>query len=183
MWVIRHAKLTPAPWKNGGGITREIASTSDDRGLLWRLSLAEIEREGPFSLFAGLDRILTVVAGEGLVIELPERSQRLDPMLPFRFSGTTPITAHLSTDLVRALNIFYRPDHLSVAVYPLHGGARRAVRAKHGETVAIHMVSGGAALNGVELEPDDSVLDAAGYLDMPAGSEAVIISITRRVAL
>lgn len=182
MRFVRHARLTPAPWKNGSGITREIASVSDDRGLLWRLSLAEIERHGPFSVFAGRDRILTIVAGGGLVLEMPERSQRLDRMLPFRFSGTTPVTAHLSADQVRALNLIYRPDDLTAAVHPLHGGTRWAIRVKPGEAVAIFTVSGGATLNGAELEPGDTVLDAAGDLDVPPGAEAVIISIAHRPA-
>ncbi len=182
MRIIRHAAPAPAPWKNGGGITREIASVSDDRGLFWRLSLAEIERHGPFSAFPGLDRILTVVAGGGLVLEMPERSQRLARMRPFRFSGATPVTARLSAGPVRALNLIFRSEAVAASVQPLHGGARRAIGADPRETVAVHLLSGGAILNGTELEPGDTVLDAAGNLDLLPGGEAVRISIVYRSA-
>ena len=45
-----------SPWKNGGGVTREIAKGAaagpdDDWG--WRISIAEVERDGPFSTFPG----------------------------------------------------------------------------------------------------------------------------------
>lgn len=93
MRIIRHAALTPAPWRNGGGITHEIASVSDDCGLLWRLSLAEIDRNGPFSAFPGLHRILTVVAGGGLVLDLPDGPRRATRLCPVAFDGAVPVAA------------------------------------------------------------------------------------------
>jgi len=65
MRVIPFAALAPVPWANGGGVTREIAAGRDADAILWRVSLAEVETEGPFSFLPGLHRILTVVGGAG----------------------------------------------------------------------------------------------------------------------
>jgi len=52
--------ITTLPWKNGGGVTREVAK-SHSRAPFWRLSIANVDQEGLFSSFEGLDRILTVI--------------------------------------------------------------------------------------------------------------------------
>ncbi len=93
---IRHlpaAKYRTVPWRNGGGITAEIAvepegATVDSR-FLWRLSLARIDRSGPFSAFDGYDRTIALISGAGMVLNFGERgSARVDkPMQPLAFSG------------------------------------------------------------------------------------------------
>ena len=60
------AKAAPVPWKNGGGTTRELSVHQAGGRMAWRLSLADIGRDGPFSGFPGLMRIHTIVAGNGL---------------------------------------------------------------------------------------------------------------------
>ena len=57
--LIQYASLRPAPWKNGGGSTTEIAVAPPGAGFDsfdWRISLATISHSGPFSTFAGIDR-------------------------------------------------------------------------------------------------------------------------------
>jgi hypothetical protein len=64
--VLRAAPRTPVAWKNGGGLTREVAvhpRGSDLDGFDWRISIAEIRAAGPFSLFPGIDRRMAVVSG------------------------------------------------------------------------------------------------------------------------
>ncbi|MFT3672511.1 HutD family protein [Aestuariivirga sp.] len=66
MDIIRRSQFQTVPWNNGGGITHEVAREDEDGKLHWRLSLAEVGRDGPFSLFPGLARILTVIDGVGM---------------------------------------------------------------------------------------------------------------------
>ena len=93
---IRHlafAKYRAVPWRNGGGITSEIAvepegATVDTR-FLWRLSLARIDRSGPFSAFEGYDRTIALVTGAGMKLDFGARgAARVDKLMqPLAFSG------------------------------------------------------------------------------------------------
>jgi environmental stress-induced protein Ves len=85
--------LTASPWKNGGGVTREIASYPAGAGMndfLWRLSIATVAMDGPFSIFPGVDRIITLLEGPGmrLVSEDGGIDHRFDqPLDPYAFPG------------------------------------------------------------------------------------------------
>ncbi|MEA1672065.1 HutD family protein [Nitrospirillum sp. BR 11163] len=62
------AERTASPWKNGGGVTREVARQDDGAGdFLWRVSIAEVRQAGPFSHFADTDRVLAVLEGRLLL--------------------------------------------------------------------------------------------------------------------
>ena len=80
------------PWKNGGGVTTEIAVFPEAAGLddfEWRLSMATVATDGPFSLFAGVDRTLAVLDGEGIVLSVDGMADAtLTPASPpFAFRG------------------------------------------------------------------------------------------------
>lgn len=65
--LLRAADHLEQPWKNGGGVTREIAVGPAGAGLEtfdWRVSLAEVSEPGAFSMFPGVDRTLTVLDGQ-----------------------------------------------------------------------------------------------------------------------
>jgi environmental stress-induced protein Ves len=68
---IQIASLSPVPWKNGGGITRNLAVEPEHAGFdhfLWRLSFAEVNAPGRFSTFPGVDRSILVWKGNGLLL-------------------------------------------------------------------------------------------------------------------
>jgi uncharacterized protein len=70
MIVLREADYTAVPWKNGGGLTREILRVPADAAEFdWRLSLATIERPGPFSSFEDYDRTLVLLRGAGVELD------------------------------------------------------------------------------------------------------------------
>jgi environmental stress-induced protein Ves len=61
--------LHATPWKNGGGLTREVlwqptGASLDDFD--WRVSVAQIDSDGPFSAFPGIDRVITLIDGVGV---------------------------------------------------------------------------------------------------------------------
>ena len=99
--------LRPRPWKNGGGSTREIACWPPGAGLDdfdWRVSIASVAASGPFSRFAGVDRTIMLLKGDGLRLQAPGLDHRLDTLhAPFAFSGDTALDCTLlggeSTDL------------------------------------------------------------------------------------
>ena len=70
MIVLREADYVTVPWKNGGGLTREILKVPPDAAAFdWRLSLATIEQPGPFSAFDGYDRTLVLIRGAGVELD------------------------------------------------------------------------------------------------------------------
>ena len=69
MLIFRESSYVAVPWKNGGGITREIHREPPGAADFdWRLSLATIDSAGPFSAFAGYERVLVLVRGAGVVL-------------------------------------------------------------------------------------------------------------------
>ena len=60
--VVRFTELAVVPWRNGGGVTREILASggSGSDGFDWRISIADVSEPGPFSAFPGFDRVITL---------------------------------------------------------------------------------------------------------------------------
>jgi environmental stress-induced protein Ves len=81
------------PWSNGKGITTELARADRDGRMLWRLSRASVVEDGPFSIFPGIERNLTVVTGPGFDLTGEGISLRARPMAPVAFPGDVPMTA------------------------------------------------------------------------------------------
>ncbi len=175
MRLRRFAGLDASPWKNGGGVTREIASASDGRGLLWRLSLADIERDGPFSAFPGLARIFTPVGRAPAILDLPDGPRLVGRLDPFAFDGGLAVGARLPAGPARALNVIYRASACAASVEILRGPSRQRIEAVAGATLAGHGVCGILTLGRASLGPGDTALDIEGVLDLPDGAEAALV--------
>ena len=104
--------LPAMPWKNGGGATREIACWPAGTGLDsfdWRISVATIAADGAFSVFAGIDRSITLLSGDGVLLHGEHGTHRLDqPLVPFAFAGETPIRATLLGGASEDFNVMTR---------------------------------------------------------------------------
>lgn len=122
MRLIRIDDLPAQPWKNKGGITREIAARRDEQGLLWRASVAEVERDGPFSVFPGADRILTVIEGAGLRLRYAAGVIEAAMGIPVRFAGDLAIDCELVDGPVRDFNMIFDAARTRVRVERLPPG-------------------------------------------------------------
>ncbi|RYI25912.1 MAG: hypothetical protein EON48_06755 [Acetobacteraceae bacterium] len=95
--MMRH--LTPTdyrtqPWKNGRGTTVELLHLTDPAGkTLLRLSRASVIEDGPFSIFPGTERNLTVLTGAGFHLTGPGVNLRCDPLIPVPFPGDVELMA------------------------------------------------------------------------------------------
>ena len=145
MRLIRIDDIAPAPWKNGGGVTREIALCADDRGIAWRLSAADVARAGPFSAFPGLKRVLTVIGGDGLKLRHAGGVIAARPGEPVRFDGDTPIDCELEGGPVRDFNLIYDPARHAMDVVRLAAGAHDV------RGVGLLPLGAGAMVDGVEV--------------------------------
>lgn len=123
MTIIRRSAFTTVPWKNGGGITHEVAKAEADGRLLWRLSLAEVASDGPFSLFPGLARILTVIKGAGMDLLSPagEVVHPLPPLSPVHFTGDELLTGRLRNGPCLDFNLIYDPQRFEASAEVVSG--------------------------------------------------------------
>jgi environmental stress-induced protein Ves len=111
--IIRANDRRVTRWKNGGGSTAEIACAPLGGSLEtfdWRVSMANVETDGLFSHFAGIDRTLAVVEGSGLILTIADRESitldtRSDPIC---FAGDVEVSARLTAGGVVDLNVMTR---------------------------------------------------------------------------
>lgn len=117
------------PWKNGGGVTRDMAIAPPDASLEtfdWRVSFAEVVADGPFSAFPGVDRTLTVLDGEGLILGFGDESERMLRRLePFAFPGEAACAARLLAGPIIDLNVMTRRGALTHRVRRIDAGTAR----------------------------------------------------------
>ena len=96
------------PWKNGQGITHEIArEPAAGDSFLWRLSIAEVAADGDFSLFPGIDRTISLIEGVGMALDFAEApAKRIDEKFqPFDFSGDWHCRCRLIDGPIRDFNL------------------------------------------------------------------------------
>jgi uncharacterized protein len=113
MRVLHFNDLVATPWKNGEGLTREIArapmnSTLED--FSWRVSIADVHQSGPFSEFPGVDRVIALLDGAGMRLEIDDgRVHDLTtPHTPFHFRGEDAVYARLLGGGCRDINLMLR---------------------------------------------------------------------------
>ncbi|MFM0199958.1 HutD family protein [Paraburkholderia fungorum] len=123
--LIRGADLVAAPWKNGGGVTREVAAFPLNAGLdtfTWRVSIADVAQAGPFSAFAGIDRTLVLLSGAGMLLDETDGTNDTEssgahavkthaltqPLAIAQFAGEARIDARLVDGATRDFNLMVR---------------------------------------------------------------------------
>lgn len=111
--IIRRATCRVMPWKNGGGSTTEIAVSPPGVALDrfdWRVSMADVASDGPFSTFPGIDRTLAILSGEGLLLDIEGRPavalRQADA--PLGFPADVPTSSRLLGGPVTDLNVMTR---------------------------------------------------------------------------
>lgn len=93
---IRLKDIPLSPWKNGGGITQELLCWPNSSQWVFRMSVARVDKNGPFSEFKGVERWFAVIRGEGVVLQFPHKRVVLNAMdMPLQFSGETPCECSL----------------------------------------------------------------------------------------
>lgn len=110
--VLRAADYPRMPWKNGGGTTLEMLRDGEgSEAFTWRLSIADIAQPGPFSVFAGYQRIITVLEGDGMQLAVDGQLTRpLHAFDAFAFSGGSQVQCSLLGGAIRDFNLIYAPS-------------------------------------------------------------------------
>ncbi|MYT16217.1 hypothetical protein YWIDRAFT_05744 [Streptomyces sp. SceaMP-e96] len=123
--ILRAEGRPAAPWSNGGGVTREVAVHPPGAGwdaFAWRVSLADVTRDGPYSPLPGVRRILTVVDGAGLELTVDGTTRLLpDRCRPFAFPGGADTGSRLLDGPVVNLNVMLREGRADAVVEMVRG--------------------------------------------------------------
>lgn len=172
------AAYVRTPWKNGGGVSVDIALDGD----VWRFGRTPITAAAPFSDYTGYDRLQVLVAGSGLVLQTP--SGEIDvrrPFQPVRFAGETPIVSRLEAGPVEVVNLIGDRRRVRLGLVVLEAGRTRVL----GPGVHIAYCPGGRARlqvagktydleadGGLRIEDEDGVVSClAGVMVLGSVSD------------
>ena len=133
--VLRHRDRVAGPWANGGGITYEVLrSPEGGADFDWRVSIAEVASDGPFSPHPGVDRVLILLRG-AMDLEIDGVSHEVSRFSPIEFAGESYVASRLAQGPTMDLNVMTRRGRATSQVELLTGPvatlshAHEAVRA------------------------------------------------------
>lgn len=182
MRVIRSSEYRAMPWKNGGGVTTEIYASPPSGAFDWRVSIATVNADGPFSTFTGYDRHIMTLSGEGMSLDIGGRGKfNLEPLRPFSFSGDVEVLGSLLNGPVLDFNLMVRRD--------FGGGSLRVTECKAGDKLgsekSLHLayvLQGECEAGGRQLRPNASFcLETGEFFTLPAPLKLGICEITPRL--
>lgn len=197
-WVIAAHEYRRERWRNQLGWTREIYAQPTPPAHArpgvpawdWRLSIAEIERDAPFSSFPGIDRELVLLSGNGVRLRFDdgEAHELRPPHERLRFAGERGVTGELLDGPTHDFNLMWRRDRFEATLWhrPLVGPM--VVFVDPGSTWAIHLLGGRAAFGGDSGLPplgsgDTAILPAGAQRQRHAldgGGELLLVRLTPR---
>ncbi|HVH34084.1 HutD family protein [Tahibacter sp. UC22_41] len=176
-------------WKNGGGITTEIARSPGDGDFDWRISIAEIAEDGDFSIFPGVDRELMLLDGGGVellvgsdaAVALTQRYQK------HVFPGEAPVSCHLLDGPTRDFNVMIRRGRVTAELLarPLVGAQLLFPAAA--TSWIVHVAQGHVAVNNRDdiprVEAGETLLidfaqSGGAPLVLNGGGELVLVKLT-----
>jgi environmental stress-induced protein Ves len=178
--LVRWTDAAEVPWKNGGGVTRELVVHGGDP-FEWRLSAATIDRDGPFSEFAGVDRVLVLVRGRGVSLDIGGVSVRLEsPGAGVAFAGEARVGSRLIDGPTVDLNLMTRRDLLEASWSVV--APAELLATGDADVVVAHVLSGDVAVDGVAVEAGDTAWweSASGAPAVSGTGSLVRFGLTRR---
>lgn len=165
---LRLDALPWQPWKNGAGRTREIAREPagagfDDFG--WRLSLAEVAADAPFSAFPGVDRVIVLLEGDGLTLCHADgrvAHELAMPNEPWAFDGGLALQARLRGGPTRDLNLMLRRGRWRGVLHHLVAPATLGPA----DASMLLVLDGAPRVGDTTLRPGEAWLERGGHDDL-----------------
>lgn len=186
--LLHGVDLVASPWKNGGGVTREIAAMPQpgaaSDAFAWRVSVADVAQAGPFSRFEGVDRTLVLLEGAGMLLDesgpAAATHTLAQPLDVARFAGEAAIAARLVDGPTRDFNLMVRRG---VARGTLEVWRAATARCFDAQTVLLYCTRGslevcvdGAAP--VTLASGDTLrIDAAKAVNVDTRGEGALLAV------
>lgn len=164
MRILSPSDYRAMPWKNGLGQTTEIVAYPEPSAYDWRLSIADVAADGPFSRFPGMDRVIVQLRGAPIRLAHAGTEATLALFWPHVFSGDWDTSSVLTGGPAQDFNVITRRGAVSSLVTTI--AATNDTTINHGrvaprQTVAIYVVAGDVQLpsaNGMIVAPQSTVL-------------------------
>jgi uncharacterized protein len=170
MRVIRQSEYRVMPWKNGGGTTTEIyLETSGHEDFDWRASIASVNSDGPFSSFAGYERHIMLIGGNGMTLDLGGHDKIvLQPLQPFTFSGDKNASGVLLSGGVLDFNLIVRNDFGTGLLCSQMSAEPAVIKSRHGIKL-VHVLHG-----------DSYLLEEGEQMRFPDSATLIVCSVRPR---
>lgn len=175
--IISLADVSPSPWKNGGGVTRELAVWPSAMDWRWRMSVAEVASDGPFSSFQGVQRWFAVLSGTGVRLDVGQPpnacAHQLTPVAaPLHFDGGLPVHCTLLDGATQDFNLMQRGAHGRARMQRLEGAWSCVT--EEIKTIAIYSISERAT---VQFNEENLILQphTLAWRTCPAGAQLRVL--------
>ncbi|HMA09567.1 MAG TPA: HutD family protein [Ramlibacter sp.] len=173
--VIRLSDAVASPWRNGGGVTRELAAwPAGSADWVWRISVAEVATSGPFSRFADVQRWFAVLSGNGVALQMHGVEHRLTAgSEPLEFDGAVPVDCRLIDGPTQDLNLMVRQGRASARMQRIAGAQQFVGRAA--KVLAVYAQAGPAKLRDEQellTVPEHSL----AWRSAPAGTHVEVMA-------
>jgi len=177
-------------WRNNAGWTRQIVAEPEGSDWAWRLSIAEIEQDAPFSRFEGVDREIVLLSGNGVRLLFDDGAVHAlePPHGRLRFAGEANVSGELIDGPTQDFNLMWRREAVTAQLWhrPLVGPM--VIFADAGTTWAVHLLAGQARFaddSGLpSLEAGDTALLRAGDARLrhvlDGGGEVLLVQLRPR---
>ena len=172
--MLRSVDYVVRPWKNGGGTTRDIAVSPAGASLDtfdWRLSLAQVDRDGPFSRFDDVDRTIVLLEG---AMTLHESDRRIDlvPNEPLAFAGERAIEATVAGGYTLDFNVMTRRGRARHTARREIFNKPTHVEPRGGSTVVLFALEHGLIVDGEHLGVHDTFIITAQRVSVATAADS-----------
>lgn len=109
--IVRYESILSTPWKNGRGVTRNVCDDATEQGdWSWRVSIAAITGEQPYSSFPGVHRDQVALGPGAVRLSIDGEALVLDPEEVISFEGEANVLAQPKLEGFLDLNVMSRRD-------------------------------------------------------------------------
>lgn len=178
IWSLNRLSEAPAsPWRNGGGVTRELAVGPAGEDWAWRISVADVSTDGPFSSFPGVQRWFAVVRGAGVRLAVDGQVHEVvAASAPLEFDGAAQVNAWLLCGPTQDLNLMVRRARAEGRMTRVAGTHRFRLVADG--MLAVYALDAGASLRALSrAAPFDAPPHSLAWAMLAAGTEVEVASL------
>lgn len=160
------------PWFGGGGITHELARHPVEGDFDWRLSVAEVQQDGPFSRLDGVDRVIVLCSPGRMVLHTPDPVE-LQRFSPYAFDGESDVSCSVPDAPTLDFNVMTRRG-VYVADVTTLANETAHVDVPTGGLAFVFCMDGRVTCDAVLRTFDLEQLDGPGVVDASDGAAAVV---------